>query len=399
MRSTSVPGTPGVPGAETFHAVWIDDLPVYLCGVLGAVSFWSTALAEITAVLILAAAAARALISLRAGVPPEFCRTRPSRIAFLLLAVYAPATVVSVLLAQSPFLRNPSILWHPLLLPALMCAAVRPSTLRRAGVIFIAGGAASSVVTLAVNFGWSSAAGPFTFTGLTTYADLLVLAGTAGLSLPGALPPVPFRSWPLAASALVLPAIAWTGERAPVVALAGVGTVRAAGGGRRLFVAWLCIVAACVAIIPRVFTEKMDWLMSGRQIDRYVVWEEGLRLAPAAPLFGYGPGSFARVLPLDAWGKFMQRPPASWHNDLLETWLDSGPLAAVALGGLLVAGAVQALRGLSASARGRRRSAAGEAGLLFMILALFGAVGSVVTTSVLGMAFWVLLGLTLAPPA
>ena len=382
-----------------FHSTaGIDDLLVLLCGMLGAAAFWSTALAETAGILILAAAAARIRATLRNGEPLQFCRTRPARIAFAFMSVYVAAVALSVLLAPGTFLRTPSLLWHPLLFPALMFPEIRRSAVVRAAKIFVAGGAAATAVTLAVNIPGGATSEPFTFTGVTTFSDLLVLAGAAGLSLvlPGS--PLRLRLWSLAGAALVLPVVAWSGERAPAVAGACLGTIRAAYAGPRFFAGWLCIAGACVVFAPRALTEKMDWMMHGGQIDRYVVWGEGIRLAPSAPLFGHGPGSFARVLPLEAWGRFMQRPPASWHNDMLETWLDSGPLAAVALGGVLIVGVARALRALAAAKRDGRRSIAGEAGLLFVVLALFGAVGSVVTTSVLGLAFWVLLALTLNPP-
>ena len=373
----------------------IDDALVILCGVLGAVSFWSTALAEIAGGLILGAAAARFLRSRRGDSPVDFCRGGLARLAFAFFVVYCVSVVLSVLGAPGTFLRNPSLIWHPLLLPALLFTGARRRALRRAACVFLTGGAACAVATLALDLGRGAGSEPFTFTGMTTFADLLVLACVSGMSL--AFRRRPHRL-PLAALAALLPAVAWSAERAPVLALAGVGTVRAARAGPRLLGAWLCIAAACAAFAPRAFTDKMDWMVRGGQIDRYVVWEEGLRMVPSVPLFGYGPGSFARVLPREAWTRFVQRPPASWHNDLLETWLDSGPLAAIALGGLVVLGIVQAARGLIPGARGAHRACAAVTGLLFAILVLFGMVGSVVTTSVLGLSFWTLLGLTINPP-
>ena len=398
MTAPRIAGTRPAFFSRLLQPAPIDDTLVLLCGFLGAVSFWSTALAETTGGLILALSAVRLLVSGREGTPLEFCRGRDAQIAFALFALYAAAVVVSFLRAPTPFLRNPSLLWHPLILPALLVPVVRRRAIIRAAMLFIAGGAASSVATLAINFAGNREAEPFTFTGMTTFADLLVIAGAAGVSTVLPASRLRFRSWMLAGSAMVLPAIAWSGERAPVLVAAGLGTARAARGGIALLLAWLCIAGACMAFAPSAFTEKMDWMMHGGQIDRYVIWEEGVRLAPGTPLFGYGPGSFARILPRGAWGRFMQRPPASWHNDMLETWLGSGPLAALALAGLIVVGCVQTVRGLAAALRGRGRASAAETGILFVILALFGGVGSVVTTSLLGMAFWVLLALTLNPP-
>jgi len=359
-------------------------------------SFWSTALAEAAGLLVIVASPVRLLIA-GGRDAMQFCRTRASRIAFIFFGVYSALVAVSYLVAPGPFHRNPSLLWHPLLFPALLIPAVRRATLIRAAKIFLAGGAASAVVTLLLNFRGREAGGPVTFTGLTTFADLLALCAVTGLVIGLRRKPFRLASWPLAACALVLPAVAWSGERAPIVALAGAGTARAARAGPRFLLAWLGVAVACAAFTSPTFTEKMGWMLRGGSVDRYVVWNEGLKLVPGTPLLGYGPGSFAGILPAEAWGRFVQRPPWSWHDDMLETWLDSGPLAALALAGLLVVGVVQAVRGMIAAREGRV-SVSGEAGLLFILLVLFGMVGSVVTTSVLGLVFWALLGMTLNPP-
>jgi O-antigen ligase len=125
--------------------------------------------------------------------------------------------------------------------------------------------------------------------------------------------------------------------------------------------------------------------------------EEGLKQIPGAPIFGYGPGSYPRVLPDEARKRFINLPPSSWHNDMIETWLDSGPIAAAALGALVFLGVVAWMRGAWRGVREWFYRPGGVEGLLFICLVAFGLAGSVVTTSVLGLAFWFLLGLTLNP--
>ncbi|MEW6511179.1 MAG: hypothetical protein AB1428_09500 [Bacteroidota bacterium] len=90
----------------------------------------------------------------------------------------------------------------------------------------------------------------------------------------------------------------------------------------------------------------------------------------------------------------MNRPPASWHNDLLQTALDSGPIAAAALAGLILLAMVAAIRhGWETRWRGSASMSA-IPGLLLLCLVVLGLVGSVVTTAILGSVFWCLLGLT-----
>jgi O-antigen ligase len=236
----------------------------------------------------------------------------------------------------------------------------------------------------------------FAFTGLTTFADLLVLAGIVAASLLFPMGRLEKPAWRFVVPGLLIATVlVWSRERAPVIVLAAAGSARFAAAGRRGLAAGVLIAGACLLLGPTPLSDKMVWLIRGNPVDRFVVWEEGLKQVPHAPLFGYGPGSYTAVLPAGAWGKFINRAPSSWHNDLLETWLDSGPLAAGAFGGLLFFGVWRAGRGAFPRRGGKSARPGSEPGLLFLCLALFGLVGSVVTTSVLGLAFWLLLGLTL----
>ena len=368
-----------------------------LAGVLGAASFWSTASAELAGILLLIAGGVQAFHAVRSGSPlrGEVVSQIP-RLPLLLSAVYIASTTVSVVSSGAPLYRYGGLLWHPLLFMAALFVPVNRRGLGIAGMLFLLSGAVAAPVTLIVNL-LRDHPGPLAaFTGLTTFADLLALAGSVAFSLlfPAGRPrrPVWLFALPILMIALVL---VWSAERAPVFVLALAGGACAGAAGPRWLASSVLIAGVCLLVVPRGLSEKMDWLIRGYPVDRYVVWEEGLKLVPGAPLFGYGPGSYTTVLPPSARGRFINRAPSSWHNDLLETWLDSGPLAAMALGGLLLLGASRGIRGALRRGRGAGELLNREPGLLFLCLASFGLVGSVVTTSVLGLSFWVLLGLTL----
>jgi O-antigen ligase len=368
-----------------------------LTGVLGALSFWSTALAECAGVLLLCAATWHSfVVRRRSGLP----RAMPGipRTALLLWGTYVAATGVSILQSGGPLLVRAGLLWHPRLFPAALVMPLDRRGLRAAGMIFLLSGTACAIATFTVHVFGPQTVTPFTFTGLTTFADLLVLAGAVSLVflIPGNRGVRPVWRFAVPSSVITI-ALLWSAERAPVLAFAAVGSARALAAGPRAVTVCVLIVCACLILGPAPLTGKMEWLIHGNPVDRYVVWEEGLRQAPHAPLFGYGPGSYSQVLPIEARARFMNRAPSSWHNDLLETWLDSGPLAALALGGLLLLGAVRAVGRLVRRRAGEAPLPGGGPGLLFLCLATFGLVGSVVTTSVLGLAFWLLLGLTLSP--
>jgi O-antigen ligase len=370
------------------------ELFVVLSGVLSAVSFWSTALAELGGVLLLLVAAIHLLIPMRRGMSLMEGQGL-LRVALLLWGVYVAALLVSILVSAAPLFPRVGLLWHPLLFPAALLVPLSKRGLRAAGILLLLGGAASATVTLALNFMRGQGGAPFTFTGLTTFADLLVLAGTVAFSLlfPRGRPGSPV--WRFAVPCVMIAlALVWTSERVPVLILAAVGSARVAAAGPRPLAAWVVIAGACLLLGPPALADKMEWLIRGNPVDRYVVWEEGLKQIPDTPLFGHGPGSYPQVLPAGVRSRFINRAPSSWHNDILETWLDSGPLAAGAFGGLLFIGVLRGVRNLFRREEGVFPPG-WEPGLLFLCLASFGLVGSVVTTSVLGLAFWLLLGLTL----
>lgn len=370
-------------------------LPI-LAGLLGALSFWSTALTECAGVLLLCAVSRHVVVAWKRGDLRPLTAGIP-RTALLLWGAYVAATGMSILLSAGPFPGRAGLLWHPLLFPAAFFIPLPRRELRTAGMIFLLSGTACAIATFSIHVFGPQRVSPFTFTGLTTFADLLVLAGAVALSflVPAERAAKPVWRFAIPCSVIAL-SLLWSAERAPVLAYAAVGGARARAAGPRAIAGWALIVCACLALGPAPLAGKMEWLIHGNPVDRFVVWEEGLRQVPHAPLFGYGPGSYPQVFPAEARVRFMNRAPSSWHNDLLETWLDSGPPAALALGGLLLLGVV------GAAGRLFRRGAAsgpppgGGPGLLFLCLAVFGLVGSVVTTSVLGLAFWLLLGLTLS---
>jgi hypothetical protein len=396
MDEDSASGT--LPSPD--RAQRLGDLFVILAGGLCAVSFWSTALAELAGILLLLVGAVHALVRVERGGVLLPGRPWIPVCALLLSGVYIAAVLTSIIESAAPFSSSAGLIWHPLLLTAALLVPLKRRILWIAGVIFFVSGAVSAPVTLIVNLLRGQGGSLFAFTGLTTFADLLVLAGTVAFSLllPSGRPEKPV--WVFALPGLLIAlALVWSAERAPVLTLAAVGSVRFAAAGPRLLAAWMIVAGVCLLLGPRAFSEKMDWLIHGNPVDRYVVWEEGLKQVPHAPLFGNGPGSYPHVLPEEAWKRFINQPPSSWHNDVLETLLDSGPVAAGAFGGLLFLGVLAGVRGAIRRGRGGESGLRSETGLLFLCLASFGLVGSVVTTSVLGLVFWILLGLTLNPRA
>ena len=241
------------------------------------------------------------------------------------------------------------------------------------------------------------------FVGDTTFADLLVLAAITCMGLvlthnkkqrQGEIPGVSKR-YMFALGLIAVPivvAVYLSAMRAPVVALVGGGFVLSMMTGPGAGAAWATVSIGLLAAGPRVLLLKLGWVLAGNPIDRYILWNEGARLLGELPFFGFGPNSFAHILSENALGSFTSRVPTSWHNDFLQTALESGLMAALAYAGCVLGIAHQVFQ--RAVARGGVYWR--EFGVLTVLLAaiiFFSLVGSVVSTSILGVLQWTVLGL------
>jgi hypothetical protein len=199
----------------------------------------------------------------------------------------------------------------------------------------------------------------------------------------------------VASGFLVLVAICWTSELAPVLVLLAASTILFLALTPRLKFTWLGMVTASIVFSPMVFVSKLQWMISGHHVDRYVAWREGAKLLLKSPLFGYGPECYERVLPPGTWAKFTNKPPGSWHNDFLQTGIDSGPIAGVALVALIMF-----VLGLSVAVAWKKSHIEGNSvlktlNLLLIGLVTFAMVGGVITTTILSIVFWAVLGMNL----
>lgn len=77
--------------------------------------------------------------------------------------------------------------------------------------------------------------------------------------------------------------------------------------------------------------ERFSRLDKFGQVDystgRLQIWQAGLSKLPETPLFGYGPNTFKTVYPEELKSKLTDQKVKSWHNDFLQIFLESGPLA------------------------------------------------------------------------
>ncbi len=94
--------------------------------------------------------------------------------------------------------------------------------------------------------------------------------------------------------------------------LAGLGTAAAAA------------IAAYVPLRERIMTV---FLGSGGLTNRDIIWQEALRMGWEHPLIGFGTRTFSSIFPAAV--GLNDPGVASWHNDTLQIYMESGILAAL----------------------------------------------------------------------
>jgi hypothetical protein len=104
---------------------------------------------------------------------------------------------------------------------------------------------------------------------------------------------------------------------------------------KKVTLATVIAIVAIVAILPqsraviqkRLESDKPGGLTSGRAI----LWTYSITPLSNLPILGYGPGSFSRLVPREVLAQTGDMGIKSWHSTPLETLLESGPPALLAL--------------------------------------------------------------------
>jgi hypothetical protein len=194
-------------------------------------------------------------------------------------------------------------------------------------------------------------------------------------------------------TAFIVAAIFRSSERAPVGLVILFGSALLFPLRPRAYPVWAGFLALLAVTGTSALQGKFLWLVDGGALDRYIVWREGLSLLPGLPVFGYGADSFARVLPPEAWAEFMHRPPASWHNDILQSAIDHGAFVALMLIALITLTLRQSFRPAAWRVDGKADGHTRALGVLFLVFVALGQVNSSVSSAVLGVGFWTTAGL------
>lgn len=362
-------------------------------------AFWSTALVEILAAALLVSLLVYRLNAPGGRLNPTGAARHSSRSTLTALAlwiIYVGTVAASFLFSHTSVFLHPGLVWHPFLFPAILFAPAGKKGIATVGKSLLVSGACAAALFLIRHLAFGSPETESTFVGLTTLADLFAMAGIVTVALLAETGESVLMTRSIVGSGfLILLATCWTSELAPVLTLLLASTLLVPALTPRLKLTWIGTLTASVVLSPMLFISKLQWMISGRHVDRYVAWREGARLLLKSPLFGYGPECYVRILPAETWAKFTNKPPGSWHNDFLQTGLDSGPIAGVALAALILF-----VLGLSVAVAWKKSQIGGDSipkalSLLLTGLVAFAMVGGVITTTILSIVFWTVLGMNL----
>lgn len=366
--------------------------------VVATACFWSTAVVEIGAVLLVLNALVLVLV-LRKDYSSPQVRQAPIAVniqwALALWITYELGVLVSFIASGIPFSRHPGLVWHPLLVPAILLTPTVVHYANRIGIAFLFSAICSAAVTLVRQLASSGSQKALAgFVGVTTYADLLALAVVVAAICFAKDRSYSKMSWAIAlAGVMLVLALFKTFELAPIIVVVGAVTLIIYTLPAMAKLSWLGLIVIAAIAGPSIPILKVNWLIHGHTIDRFIVWEEGTKLLWKAPFFGYGPGSYLKIMPAEIWTRFANRPPGAWHNDILQTALDNGIITSFSYTALIVLVLYQTFRTMLKSASSE--STAKALGLLMLCLVSFGLIGNVISTSILGVLFWIVLGLNL----
>lgn len=145
-----------------------------------------------------------------------------------------------------------------------------------------------------------------------------------------------FRRWLYIAAIPVMAAgLVFTGTRAGwIAAVVGIIIIGFFLNKRITLVALIgaCLLLAAIPqsrnrIVDRFRSDKKGGITSGRTI----LYRVALEPISNVPFWGYGPGSFNRIVPDEVLERIGDRGIKSWHSTPLEILIESGPLAALLL--------------------------------------------------------------------
>ena len=365
---------------------------MWLLPALFAASFWSTALVELFSILAVVAGLFELTVRRRLTVRP----TRSVSIILAVVAIYVLGVLLSLSTPQSS--ASPLVvigkLWHVLLVPAAYVLCSHRQQTHRCARAFILSAAVAAIFTIVLSSVGTLQFLEHSFLGNTTTADLLALAGivsvAAFLSSHGKT-----KTITMIVAMLIFTSLSVRTLRTPFAVLSMGGVLLLASFNMRYALSWAFASMFLIFFGPEILRLKFLWIINGNPTDRFVIWDLAINLLPSVPLFGYGPGSFPSIIQPKALS-FINASPASWHNEFLQTIIESGWIAGIALAGLTVYILVTMFRSGLHPIDHEMKILTRTVTVVFVSCVMFSCVGLVASTAVLGTVWWTTVGISLS---
>lgn len=366
---------------------------------LAAATFWSTALVEILAgacLLTGIVVTLKVFRSDRDAVHPPLL----FRLLLVLWCLYLVLVVVSFFVSRVPNLGPDRLagFWHALMFPLLL---IVPFDIDRIAQPLRVFGTSAAVASLAaiVRFALEHPRElQALFIGDTTF-DCLV--SVAAILATGHLAYLLKKPGNRARSKLViaivglsacLTAIGFSTRKGPILAAGIGGMILLLLADRRFAIGFAGLAGLILLVAPPLLHQKIVWFFTGRPIERYDLWRAGFSLLNDLPLFGYGPGSYRAILPA---GVPVSTHVASWHNDFLQTILESGWLAGALYAALVGAILLTTIRWAVSPVAPTERIVRLTVLLVLGVQVAFSFTNAIVSSPALGTVWWGTLAIVL----
>ena len=241
---------------------------------------------------------------------------------------FALARIISVFLStdfsQSVQILNKEIFFYPIFFVIVDCFPIEDKKyLKWFFIILVSAAVVSSIYgSAAVLFGFTHRA-VSTTSGFYTLGTFLTVATAFLLVIGSDKSFIPSKVIWLLALLVIVVGILFTFNRIHLALVVMMIFVFGVFRERKLVLFISIITAAIIILIPMFRERVLEIIFFSRNLsDRDVLWHGASMIYSEHPLIGFGPATFTQIFPL--FEKLVDKNVASWHNDYLQVYIESG---------------------------------------------------------------------------
>ena len=303
------------------HANKIDDWSFYILAFLALVLVFSTALAELASVILIILWVGRLLIVRDFSFKTHYL--------FVPIALWILLRIVSIVFSTSPELsqRGWEKVWIPLLYFPIASLAIREKQMKLILLLLLGSSILATlwgsyqVLTGSQLRAASLSSGYYTLGVHLCLVLALLLSYLAETHKVNKLFPL------YLCGVILVTGIFFTYSRACYLATVGTILILTIFRQKKIFFFLVPLLLLFFLGPQERFSRQDKFGQVDYSTGRFQIWQAGLSKLPETPLFGYGPNTFRTVYPEELRTELTDQKVKSWHNDFLQIFLESGPLA------------------------------------------------------------------------